>query len=256
VHPAADVFPLMPDEELIKLGEDIKDTGLKHQIILSKDGSTVLDGRNRLEAMQRAGVEIKPYIHLRHYGDGDEVTLIISSNICRRHLSKQEQADLIVVALKAGEKEKERAAAAVVADKYIDRDGKLVQREPVSDERLIQAKGGRGKHSPLRQKAVAEGARFGIHESTIKRAIAKAEGKPASRPLLPKATETVHSHLLSKLDSARESYLQECAAPGVDLDEQIKLVLDGLKEIAGQRMMASAGDEWPDLPPDLDRRRQ
>ena len=30
VHPAADVFPMMSDEELAELGEDIKKNGLIH----------------------------------------------------------------------------------------------------------------------------------------------------------------------------------------------------------------------------------
>jgi hypothetical protein len=101
VHPAADVFPMLDDEELHKLGEDIRRTGLKHQIILSKDGVELLDGRNRLEAMERAGIPLNLSIHTRHYGDGDPVALIVASNIHRRHLTKQQQADLIVAAHKA-----------------------------------------------------------------------------------------------------------------------------------------------------------
>jgi hypothetical protein len=32
VHPLADLLPMMPDDELAKLGEDIKANGLKEQI--------------------------------------------------------------------------------------------------------------------------------------------------------------------------------------------------------------------------------
>ena len=119
VHPAADVFPMMSDQELAELGKDIKANRLGHQIVVSKDGTTVLDGRNRLEAMERAGIPLNPALHVRHYGHGDPTTFIISANIHRRHLTKQQRADLIVAAVKAAE----TARAARKADKYIGRDG-------------------------------------------------------------------------------------------------------------------------------------
>ena len=34
VHPAANIFPMMSDEELHKLGEDIRTNGLKPPILL------------------------------------------------------------------------------------------------------------------------------------------------------------------------------------------------------------------------------
>jgi hypothetical protein len=57
VHPAADVFPMMSDEELDALGQDIKVNGLHwgSKIVFTMDDQ-LLDGRNRLEAMERAGV--------------------------------------------------------------------------------------------------------------------------------------------------------------------------------------------------------
>ena len=104
VHPAADVFPMMSDEDLESLAADIKANGLKHPIVLQHTADTtkeeiLLDGRNRLEAMERAGVE--RWID-KHYLTGDPVAHIISLNIHRRHLTKAQQAALIVAAIKAG----------------------------------------------------------------------------------------------------------------------------------------------------------
>jgi ParB-like chromosome segregation protein Spo0J len=65
VHPVADVFPMMSDAELRVLGEDIKANGLQTTIVF--DGSRLLAGRNRLEAMERAGVELKSW-HTRDFG--------------------------------------------------------------------------------------------------------------------------------------------------------------------------------------------
>ena len=166
VHPAADAFPMMSDEELAKLGEDIKANGLREPITLTRgvgDGrNNLLDGRNRLEAIERFGIEVGPLFHMVWWGGGrqaeQEVAYIISKNIKRRDLTKQQQADLIVAALKA---------AAEAAEKP-------VQYPP-------QNKG--GQVNKMKARAVATGAEHGISESTVKRAMAKAAGKkPKKKP--------------------------------------------------------------------------
>lgn len=59
VHPAAAIFPLMSDEELAELADSIKKHGLRekiHAFSVVGDGVTnwtVVDGRNRLEALRR-----------------------------------------------------------------------------------------------------------------------------------------------------------------------------------------------------------
>src|SRR5262245_56896276 len=57
VHPAADVFPMMSDDELAALGADIKARGLLEPIKIR--GDEILDGRNRLEAIERADISFK-----------------------------------------------------------------------------------------------------------------------------------------------------------------------------------------------------
>src|SRR4051794_33315386 len=54
-HPACLAFPLLPESELRELAEDIKFRGLLHPVITWK--GQILDGRNRLAACERAGVE-------------------------------------------------------------------------------------------------------------------------------------------------------------------------------------------------------
>jgi len=57
-HPAADCFPLLDQERLAALAEDIKANGLLHPIIVDDQGR-ILDGRNRYLACQMAGIEPK-----------------------------------------------------------------------------------------------------------------------------------------------------------------------------------------------------
>jgi len=90
VHPAADVFPMLPEDELEELAESIKTQGLLNSIVVqSIDGKLVLvDGRNRREACRRAGVE-PTYTLL----DGQDATAyVLSSNINRRHMTKGQRA--------------------------------------------------------------------------------------------------------------------------------------------------------------------
>jgi ParB-like chromosome segregation protein Spo0J len=49
VHPVANLFPMLPDDELQELADDIRANGLQHPIVLDKDG-VLIDGRNRWAA--------------------------------------------------------------------------------------------------------------------------------------------------------------------------------------------------------------
>ena len=94
VHPAADVFPMMSDEDLAALGEDIKANGQTIPILFWTDGDNrvLIDGRNRLEAMERIGIADDALVETFHCKD--PVTHIITLNIRRRHLTPQQQAAL------------------------------------------------------------------------------------------------------------------------------------------------------------------
>lgn len=94
VHPFADKFPLISGEEFDELIEDIRQHGQREPVVLSHDGSVLIDGRNRYRACEAAGV--KPT--LRRLGTGYTeakiLDLIVSLNIERRHLEKGQRAFL------------------------------------------------------------------------------------------------------------------------------------------------------------------
>jgi hypothetical protein len=87
IHPVAEMFPMMPDDEINELATDLKENGQLHPIILDKDG-TLIDGRQRQEACKRAG--IKPVYETLN--GQDPVTYILSSNDRRRHMTKGQRA--------------------------------------------------------------------------------------------------------------------------------------------------------------------
>jgi hypothetical protein len=92
VHPLAELFPPLTDDELGELTADIKANGLIHPIVLDGDG-TLLDGRNRLAACEKAGVapEFEVWV------GGDPAAYILSANVERRNLTKGQRAMAAVV---------------------------------------------------------------------------------------------------------------------------------------------------------------
>jgi hypothetical protein len=150
IHPAADLFPLMGDDELAELGEDILKHGLREPVVVMRqyrrgaDGKfdlreydlVLLDGRNRLDAMEGAGFTLirdgkldKTLGHkalglepLTHTGgayaevdpDVDPDTYIISANIHRRHLIPEKKRDLITKLLKADPSKSDRQIAEMI----------------------------------------------------------------------------------------------------------------------------------------------
>jgi hypothetical protein len=86
VHPVADLFPMLPSEELQELADSIKQDGQLQPIVLSPSGR-LLDGRNRLAACKLAKVE--PVFEVY---EGDEDAYALTVNVARRHLTKGQRA--------------------------------------------------------------------------------------------------------------------------------------------------------------------
>jgi hypothetical protein len=129
VHPAAEIFPLMSPDELRALGEDIKKHGLREPVVLfAEEGGggiyreteqLLLDGRNRLDAMEAVGLTTirEGHLYLMDWPDSgyvvkyrlwksaitgfDPYAFVISANIHRRHLTAEQKRELIAKVLKA-----------------------------------------------------------------------------------------------------------------------------------------------------------
>jgi N6-adenosine-specific RNA methylase IME4 len=108
-HPAAELFPMMPEAEIRALAEDIRQNGQRHPITLFEE--QILDGRNREAACKIAGATPK-YTTL----DTCEspTRYVLSLNLHRRHLDSVQRAALateVKEMLAAEAKERQRAAA-------------------------------------------------------------------------------------------------------------------------------------------------
>lgn len=113
-HEFANLFPLLEGDDFQKLVADVRDNGLRDDIVLH-DGK-ILDGRNRERACRAAGVEPR----YRTY-DGDTspwglLRFVVSANLRRRHLAKDvlavcaAEAEDLICRLTEAAKEKQRQA--------------------------------------------------------------------------------------------------------------------------------------------------
>jgi hypothetical protein len=101
VFPVADLFPLIPQDELAELADDIAENGLQEPIVIAQinDEWVLVDGRNRLAACKLAGVI--PHTRIL---ESDPTAYVLSANVHRRHLTKGQQA--MATALAYPDKEK------------------------------------------------------------------------------------------------------------------------------------------------------
>lgn len=98
-HPYADEFPMASQDELDELAASIATVGLIHPIVLTPQG-LVLDGRNRLAACEKAGVE--PAFETRDGDDDDYKEFVIGANTTGRRESMTVQIAAASVALVLG----------------------------------------------------------------------------------------------------------------------------------------------------------
>lgn len=90
VHPAAELFPLMDDEQFKGLLDDIRENGLGSRGVLTEDGQ-ILDGRNRYKACQQLGIPME-WSQLESDSNVDPWKYVISRNLHRRHLTTSQRA--------------------------------------------------------------------------------------------------------------------------------------------------------------------
>src|SRR5262245_54481981 len=109
VHPAAELLPAMTESELRELGEDIKRHNLHTPVVIFTDQEGteyLLDGRNRLDAMEIVGLpivndaELNPDVVHHIAGNIDPFAWVLSANLHRRHLTNEQKTELIAKLLR------------------------------------------------------------------------------------------------------------------------------------------------------------
>jgi hypothetical protein len=190
IHPAAELFPMMSEPELKELGQDIKKNGLKMSIAIfsTKTGEGrrywLLDGRNRLAAMEAAG--LAPRLALDKRGQwiltlqgvdvddvpqpvdavGEPYAFVISTNIHRRHLTGEQKRELIGKLLKATPEKSNRQIAETVkvspttvgtVRAEMEATGMVSKLDTRTDARGVEQPAHKPKHEHPESKPVARG---------------------------------------------------------------------------------------------------
>ena len=104
-HPFAKLFPMLPDDRLQELADDIAAHGQQQPIVID-DEERILDGRNRAAACLLAGVQpiCEPFVG----SERQKLDLVVSLNIHRRHLTESQRA---MIAAKVSETDTSGGAA-------------------------------------------------------------------------------------------------------------------------------------------------
>jgi hypothetical protein len=94
IHPAAEAYRLMTEEELASLAADMAVNGQRDPIVLGRvngvASEALVDGRNRLRACEIAGIE--PRFETIQFENDEEIKAFVKSRGERRNISKGEQA--------------------------------------------------------------------------------------------------------------------------------------------------------------------
>jgi hypothetical protein len=191
-HPLADIFPLMEGKDFDALVADIKANGPLERIVLYE--GLILDGRNRYRALLAAGLD--PAVANRFTVDGtnfvdDPAAYVVSANLHRRHLTREQKCELIARLLKKKPEASNRSIAKqlkVVTDKTV---GAVRRAEEATAE------------IPQLEKTV--GADGKTRKRPANKAAPKTKSKPASKPPrnLKRELEAKDAHI-AEIEAARE----------------------------------------------------
>lgn len=218
LHPVAELFPLMPEDELQSLADDIKANGLQVPIVVNEAGE-ILDGRHRALACERAGVE-PVYVVSKAV---DLVGLVASLNAKRRNLSSAQRA----------------MSAAEAWDMVEDRrtmNGKHLPKNREKDGRAQQLAGMFGV-----SRAYIEQARYVLLNDPVTAGVIKAGG--------PKTLKDSYQAVKDKVmaTSGEETILAEIRAADPELAAQVvegKFTLPGALAEIRQRTEDARQKRW------------
>ena len=87
-HPVTEIFPVMEAAAFRALVDDIAAHGQKEPILVL--AGQIIDGRHRLQACEQLAIE--PWTREVQTAEGDPLSLVISLNLHRRHLSESQRA--------------------------------------------------------------------------------------------------------------------------------------------------------------------
>ena len=217
-HPAAELFPMMPDDQYQAFKRDVNKNGFQQDVVLYK--GQILDGRNRY----KAAIELKmldelPVAEIDDDTDFDPFQWVISRNLHRRHLSESQRAKIAakLAKLKHGD----------VASQKDDRQICLSQKEAanmlqVSERSVRNAKVVEEHGSPELNEAVERG------EVAVSKAAKIAKEVPKERQAEEAKKKPTKKKKQADKDS-KEKQAKESKGQSTDRDTDQEAVEDFLR---------------------------
>jgi ParB-like chromosome segregation protein Spo0J len=273
VHPAADLFPLMSESELRELGEDIKVNGLQSPITvvcenIRLNDFKLLDGRNRLDAMELIGVDFKikrgwkqkdnktVYLQFSDKEVGcpdractyvavldekEALEFVVSANIHRRHLTSEQKRELIAKIFKAkpGASNRNIAKQTKADDKTVA----AVRRDLESTAKIPQLEKTTGADGKQRKSRAKKKTREILKAITEGRAgdaclITMAERASKSAEISPDQRKAEHA----ALDDSMPTEAEADESWQNDLYDQACLLQERMTDATRQRFFAHLAD--------------
>jgi hypothetical protein len=213
IHPLGNLLPSMTVDEFNGLVDDIHRHGQIEPITIYE--GKILEGRHRYKACKKLRVEPKT----EPYKGTDPLAYVLSKNLHRRHLTKEQQREVTVQALKANPQKSNREIA-----KQVKQDHKTVAKVRKEEEHVgtiptYKHPKARNTPNPPRPKPLPEVRLTASPEVSIEDRKAENAALDAENPLdqfkaacdvwLPKMTkdqvEAACDILLAALDKTREA---------------------------------------------------
>ena len=214
------LLPELTPEEFAALKADIARHGVLVPIVIDAESGAVIDGHHRLRAheeLRAEGVRVGDYSRevRRFHDDEDRVGFVVAANLFRRHLSRDQRAEVVVVLRNRGWSTRRIADAVSVHHTTVLRDlDEIGADAPISVPERIERQGGGSypaRRPPLTSSIVVRSAR---DEARARSALA-ALGDEAPGPDLRRAEEKARIAALSRRRASETP--GEVTGPGYEL---------------------------------------
>ncbi len=222
VHPVADLFPPMTEEEFRGLKEDIRQHGQREDIVVWC--GQLIDGRHRLRACRELG--IKPQI-AELMEETDPVQYALSHNLHRRHLTTAQRAMVAakLATYKKGDNQHSKEHSGIPLTTQTEAATAL----NVSVDSLKQARKIRAKASPEVVSATERG------DMTLNAAVATIKDKPAkgSDTSADKSSSAVHQFrsTLPRMERPQLTEIIREALCRLSRDERMEVFVSEMKKL-------------------------
>jgi hypothetical protein len=141
------LLPPLSDEEYQALKADIAAQGVLVPVVIDEDTGEVIEGHHRLKAwteLRVAGVKVPDYPKqvVRFANDDDRVAFVLAANLFRRHLTREQRAEVVARLRAEGWSLRRIGETVGVSHPTVLGDLKIGKDLPISEPDRVERKGG------------------------------------------------------------------------------------------------------------------